>query len=85
MDILDTEACDDVGHVDSADALIQLVTCDPAFRGGKPYLRDAGLTVSGILHMLANGWTIEQIVDDYPRVTRDHVRAALFYAAGKTV
>ena len=83
MDILDTDARDDVGHGNSADPLLQLVTCDPAFRGGKSYLRNAGLTVSGILHMLGNGWTVEQIVDDYPRVTRDHVRAALLYAAGK--
>lgn len=85
MDILDTQAVAGTDPEDQAGPLLDLVSCDPAFRGGKPYLREAGLTVSGILHMLANGWTVEQIVDDYPRVTRDHVRAALLYAAGKMV
>ena len=63
--------------------LIGMVTCDPAFRGGKPYIKEAGLTVSGILHMIASGWTVKHILDQYPRVTRNHVRAALLYAAWK--
>ena len=60
-----------------------MVTCDPAFRSGKPYIKESGLTVRGILHMIANGWTVEHILDQYPRVTQDHIRAALLYAAWK--
>ena len=79
MDILDKEALD--GDAEKDNFLRAMVTCDPAFRGGKPYIKAAGLTVSGILHMMANGWAIEQILDQYPRVRPDHVRAALLYAA----
>ncbi len=83
MDVLENaglvETDDDYRH----HPLIAMVTCDPAFRGGKPYIKAAGLTVRGILHMLANGWSVEQILDQHPRVAPDHVRAALMYAAWK--
>jgi uncharacterized protein (DUF433 family) len=63
--------------------LLALVTCDPAFRGGKPYVREAGLTVQLILTMIANGWDIPYILAQYPRATEEHIRAALLYAAAK--
>ena len=43
--------------------LIGMVTCDPAFRGGKPYIKEAGLTVRGILHMIASGWTVKETLN----------------------
>ena len=84
MDILDQTTLGETEDDYRDHPLLRMVTCDPAFRGGKPYIRDAGLTVRGLLHMLANGWTMDQILDQYPRVTQDHVRAALLYAAWKT-
>ncbi len=83
MDILDLQNLNQTDDEYRDHPLIGLVTCDPAFRGGKPYIKEAGLTVRGILHMIANGWTVEHILDQYPRVTCDHVRAALLYAAWK--
>ena len=84
MDILDNQILGETEDEYRDHPLIGMVIRDPAFRGGKPYIKEAGLTVRGILHMIANGWTAEQILDQYPRVTRDHVRAALLYAAWKT-
>lgn len=83
MDILDKQTLNETEDEYRDHPLMAMVTCDPVFRGGKPYIKEAGLTVRGILHMIANGWTVEHILDQYPRVTRDHVRAALLYAAWK--
>jgi uncharacterized protein (DUF433 family) len=48
--------------------------------GGKPTITGTRLTVELILERLANGHPIEELLEDYPRLTRDGIYAALEYA-----
>ncbi|WP_174279872.1 DUF433 domain-containing protein [Sphingomonas bacterium] len=43
--------------------------------GGKPIFKGTRISVEIILSFLAAGWTEEQIVENYPRLSRDHLRA----------
>jgi uncharacterized protein (DUF433 family) len=60
------------------------ISVDPARMQGLPCIRGTRVTVSAILGQLAAGQTIEQILADYPQLTRDDVRAALEFAAAYT-
>ncbi len=57
------------------------ITVDPERMGGVPCIRDTRVTVSMVLGQLAAGKTIEELLDDYPYLEREDVRAALEYAA----
>jgi uncharacterized protein (DUF433 family) len=46
---------------------------------GKPTLKGTRLSVDFILGRLADGWTEAQLFESYPRLTRDHLRAAFSY------
>ena len=59
----------------------QRITLEPGKRGGKPCVRGLRITVQDVLDWLASGRTAEQIVDDYPELTAEDVRAVLSYAA----
>ena len=48
---------------------------------GKPCIRGTRIPVRLIVNMLAHGATFEEIVEDYPRLTRDDILACLLYAA----
>jgi len=58
-----------------------VITIDPAKRGGRPCIRDLRITVYDVLGWLASGMTEDQILADYPDLTRDDIRASLEYAA----
>ena len=60
-----------------------LITIDPAKRGGKPCIRDLRITVYDILEYLASGMTQEQIVKDFPELTREDIQASLAFAADR--
>lgn len=47
---------------------------------GKPCIRGTRIPVCLILEKLAGGATAEEIMDDYPRLTRGHVQACLAHA-----
>ena len=47
---------------------------------GKPVIRGTRVLVSTILGALAGGDSIEEVVEDYPNITQDDVRAALEFA-----
>jgi uncharacterized protein (DUF433 family) len=48
---------------------------------GKPVVRGTRIPVEILLRKLAEGATIEQLLDAYPRLVADDIRAALDYAA----
>jgi uncharacterized protein (DUF433 family) len=48
---------------------------------GKPVIKGTRLSVEFILDLLANDWTIKQILDEYPQLEREDVMAVLKYAA----
>ena len=60
--------------------LLQRITADPAIFGGKPVVRGLRVPVELILALLAAGETTEGILDDYPELEADDVRACLAYA-----
>ena len=57
------------------------IVIDPKVLVGKPFVRGTRLSVEFILDLLANEWTIEQILSEYPQLERKDVMAVLKYAA----
>lgn len=58
-----------------------MIISDPKIMVGKPVIRGTRITVELILHKLAAGQTVEQILEDYPHITREGIKAALEFAA----
>ena len=58
-----------------------LITIEPGTRGGKPCIRGMRITVYDVLSYLASGMSVEEVLDDFPYLTRQDVLAALSYAA----
>ena len=59
------------------------ITIDPGKRSGKPCIRGLRITVSDVLDYLASGMTEAQIVEDFPELTVDDIRACLAFAADR--
>jgi uncharacterized protein (DUF433 family) len=62
------------------DALLSRITADPAIFGGKPVIRGMRISVELILSLLAQGETTEALLEDYPELEPDDIRACLAYA-----
>ncbi|WP_288428631.1 DUF433 domain-containing protein [uncultured Spirosoma sp.] len=60
-----------------------IITIEPGKRGGKPCIRGMRITVGDILGWLGAGLTVEDIIDDFPEITRDDIQAALLFAADR--
>ena len=61
--------------------LLNRITIVPDVCNGKPTIRGMRITVKTILEYLAAGETAENILDAYPYLEREDIRAALEYAA----
>lgn len=61
--------------------LLERIQVDPKIFGGKPCIRGTHIDIAIILDGLAEGLTAEQLIDHYPQLTIDDIRAALTYAA----
>ena len=57
------------------------ITIEPDKRSGKPCIRGLRITVYDVLSYLAAGMTTDEILADFPSLTREDVLAALSYAA----
>ena len=57
------------------------ITVDPEVRFGKPCVRGTRMTVGDVLSYLASGMSEDDILADFPRLTRDDIRACLAFAA----
>jgi uncharacterized protein (DUF433 family) len=57
------------------------ITRDPAVCGGQPVVAGTRVTVRTILASLAEGMTVDQIVADFPSLTREAVQAVIAFAA----
>ena len=60
---------------------MERIEINPAVMLGKPVIRGTRIPVELLLRKLAEGATIEDLLNAYPRLTADDVRAALAYAA----
>lgn len=61
-------------------ALLERITVDPRIYGGKPIIRGRRLAVEHVLGMLAAGDRPEEILDAYPWLEPEDIRACLVYA-----
>jgi uncharacterized protein (DUF433 family) len=61
--------------------LLEHITLDPEVRFGKPCVRGTRITVGDVLGYLASGVSEQQLLDEFPQLTREHIRACLAYAA----
>jgi len=59
----------------------QYITSDPNVLFGKPAIKNTRIAVEHILDELAGGTTIEELLEEYPRLTRQAVYAAFSFAA----
>ena len=57
------------------------ITLEPEKRGGKPCIRGLRITVYDILEYLPSGMTEGEILEDFPDLERENIRAALTFAA----
>jgi len=56
------------------------ITVNPKILAGKPIIKGTRISVEVILDLLANGWTTEQILENYPQLKREDITAVLKYA-----
>ncbi len=59
----------------------QLIVRNPAVMLGKPTIAGTRITVELIMRKLAGGFSIDDILEMYPHLTKEQVSAALTYAA----
>jgi uncharacterized protein (DUF433 family) len=52
-------------------------------RFGKPCIRNTRITVFDILGWLGSGMTIDEVITDYPELTREDIKASLMFAADR--
>ena len=61
----------------------QIITIEPGKRGGKPCIRGLRITVSDVLEYLASGMSEDDILLDFPDLTKEDIRACLAFAADR--
>ena len=57
------------------------ISINPNIRFGKPCITGTRIAVSDILGWLASDMSYEEILEDFPQLKREHIRAALAFAA----
>ena len=63
--------------IDYSDYIVQ----DPQICGGEPVVRSTRVTVRTVLASLAEGATVEEILEDFPSLREESVRAIIAFAA----
>ena len=61
----------------------KIITIEPGKRGGKPCIRGLRITVGDVLGWIAADMTSKEIIEDYPDLTEDDIRACIAYAADR--
>ncbi len=57
------------------------IVADPKVLVGKPTIKGTRLSVEFILDRLADGWTEEMLLDNYPRLTKEDLKAVFAYSS----
>jgi len=60
-----------------------LLSIDPEIRFGKPCIKGTRIAVSDVLQWLASGMSRQEILENYPPLNENHIRAALAFAADR--
>jgi uncharacterized protein (DUF433 family) len=61
----------------------QFITINSELRFGKPTIIGTRITVFDVLNWLANGMTINEIIEDFPELNENQIKACLYYAADR--
>lgn len=57
------------------------IAIDPDILGGKPTVQGTRIAVELVIDLLAQGWTMAEILEHYPGLTAEDIRACLRYAS----
>jgi uncharacterized protein (DUF433 family) len=60
-----------------------IITIEPDKRSGKPCIRGMRMTVQDVLEYLAGGMSEAEMLEDFPDLTSEGIRACLAYAADR--
>ena len=63
--------------------LLTYISIDPDIRSGKPCIKGTRISVGDILQWLASGMSVPEILEDFPLLKEEHIRAALAFAANR--
>ncbi|AKJ64722.1 DUF433 domain-containing protein [Kiritimatiella glycovorans] len=61
----------------------KIITIETGKRCGKPCIRGMRITVTDVLEYLASGMTVQEILNDFPELTEEDIRACLAFAAAR--
>ncbi len=57
------------------------IVVDPGVLAGKPVIKGTRMAVEFVVELCSEGWSLEEVLHNYPTLRRDDVLAALHYAA----
>ncbi len=57
------------------------IEINPKKVGGKPVIKGTRIPVYLILELIANGWSFEDILENYPQLKKEDILAAIAYAS----
>jgi uncharacterized protein (DUF433 family) len=61
----------------------KIISINPEVRFGRPCIRNTRISVFDVLSYLASGMTEKEILEDYPELTTEDIKACLAYAADR--
>lgn len=59
------------------------ITIDPEIRSGKPCIRGTRIAVADVFDYLGGGMTVGEVLDDFPDLAADDIRACFAFAADR--
>ena len=59
------------------------ITLEPGKRGGRPCIRGLRISVYDVLSMLSSGMSQQEVLEDFPELTKEDIFAVLAYAADR--
>jgi uncharacterized protein (DUF433 family) len=59
----------------------KFITFEPSKRSGQPCIRGMRITVYDVLEYVAGGMSVDEVLDDFPELTRDDIRACFAFSA----
>ncbi len=64
-------------------SISKYIEIDSSKRFGKPIIKGTRISVSDVLNWLGNGMTIQEVLEDFPELNENQIRACLLYASSK--
>lgn len=62
---------------------LKYISTNPDIRSGKACIINTRITVSDILTWLASGMSYEEITEEFPKIRKEHILAALAFSADR--